>query len=232
MTPERLRLKNRTGWFAAGQEMAQAMEVLSAAAFKLYVYLCLYAERQTGRIDWHPEGAARLFEGGGEQVRSAMQELCRQQVCALSGAGRVEIADRFWPYEKPIQAEAGPDLAGYVRQVRQMLLRPACVRASFSPADERLAAGFHRRRVTLIQLERAIWLGCARKYIALLNGQTPMLITSLHYFTGLVDEVTTTSVAESYWLHVKRKAEQLEGRWIASRDSRPATEQNKMTETK
>ena len=39
------------------------------------------------------------------------------------------------------------------------------------------------------QIERAIWLGCARKYVALLNGQTPMLITSLHYFTGLVDEV-------------------------------------------
>jgi hypothetical protein len=227
MTPERLRLKNRTGWFAAGQEVAQAMEILSAAAFKLYVYLCLYAERQTGRIDWQPEGAARWFEGGGEQVRSAMQELCRQQVCALSGAGTVEIADRFWPYEKPIQAEAGPDLASYVRQVRQMLLRPACVRTSFSAADERLAAGFHRRGVTLIQLERAIRLGCARKYLALLNGQTPMLITSLHYFTGLVDEVMATNVAESYWQHVQRKAEQLEGRWVARRDSRPATEQTK-----
>ena len=44
-------------------------------------------------------------------------------------------------------------------QVRQMLLRPACVRASFSAADERLAAGLHRRGVTLTQLERAIWLG-------------------------------------------------------------------------
>jgi hypothetical protein len=54
-----------------------------------------------------------------------------------------------------------------------------------------------------------------------------MLITSLHYFAGLVDEVTTTSVAESYWQHVQRKAEQLEGRWVASRDSRPATEQTK-----
>jgi hypothetical protein len=227
MTPARLRLKNRSGWFAAGQEVAQAMEILSAAAFKLYVYLCLYAERQTGRIDWHPEGAARLFDGGAKQVRSAMQELCRQQVCALSGAGTVEIADRFWPYEKPEPAGAGADLAGYIGQVRQMLLRPACVRASFSAADERLAAGLHRRGVTLTQLERAIWLGCARKYIALLNGQTPMLITSLHYFAGLVDEVTTTSVAESYWQHVQRKAEQLEGRWVASRDSRPATEQTK-----
>jgi len=227
MTPERLRLKSRSGWFAAGQEVAQAMEILSAAAFKLYVYLCLYAERQTGQIDWHPEDAAHLFDGGDEQVRTAIQELYRQQVCMLASGGTVEIADRFWPYEKPVQAGADPDLVGYVGQVRQMLLRPACVRASFSAADERLAAGFHRRGVTLTQVERAIWLGCARKYIALLNGQTPMLITSLHYFTGLVDEVLATNVAESYWQHVQRKADQLEGRWVASRDSRPATEQTK-----
>ena len=44
-----------------------------------------------------------------------------------------------------------------------------------------------------------------------------MPITSLHYFGGLVDEVAATAVADSYWLHVQRKAEQLERRWIASR---------------
>ena len=95
-----------------------------------------------------------------------------------------------------------------------------------------MASSFHRHGVTLTQLERAIWLGCARKYIALLNGQTPMLITSLHYFTALVDEVRATRVAESYWLHVQRKAEQLGRRWIASRSSTPATQQNEMMETK
>jgi predicted extracellular nuclease len=35
----RLRLKRATGWFAAGQEMATALEMLSDAAFKLYVFL-------------------------------------------------------------------------------------------------------------------------------------------------------------------------------------------------
>ena len=51
-----------------------------------------------------------------------------------------------------------------------MLLHPACVQASFSAADERLAAQFHRRGVALIQLRRAIWLGCARKNVALLDS--------------------------------------------------------------
>jgi hypothetical protein len=69
--------------------------------------------------------------------------------------------------------ESKTDQASYIEQVRQILLRPACVRASFSAADQRLATNFYRRGVTFNQLERAIWLGFARKYTALLNGPNP-----------------------------------------------------------
>jgi len=231
MTPAPLRLKHRSGWFAAGEEVVQALEILSAEAFRLYLYLCLYAERQTGRGVWNPEAAAHQFHCGSEEARIAMAELCQRQVCVLADAAAVEITDRFWPYEKAVRAEPGPDLASYLEQARHMLLRPACVRARFSAADERLAANFHRRGITLTQLQRAIWLGCARKYIALLNGQIPMLITSLHYFTGLVDEVMATQVGDSYWLHVQRKTEQLERRWVAHR-SRILGEPDEMMETK
>jgi len=231
MTPARLRLKHRSGWFVAGEEVAQALKILSAGAFKLYLYLCLQAERQSGRIAWEPEAAARLFEGAGEEIRTALEELCRQQVCLPIGVGALEIADRFWPYEKPAPAEPEPDLAGYVRQLRQMLLRPACVRAGFSSADERLAAHFHQHGVSLVQLQRAIWLGCARKYAALLNGQNPMLITSLHYFTRLVEEVEATKVTDSYWCYVQRKVEELERRWIANR-SRTTEKEDETMETK
>lgn len=102
-----------------------------------------------------------------------MAELRQRQVYVPSGAAAVEITDRFWPYEKPILAEPGPDLAGYLEQARHLLRRPACVRARFSPADEQLAANFHRRGITLTPLDRAIWLGCAPKYIALLKGRPP-----------------------------------------------------------
>lgn len=229
----RLRLKHVSGWFAAGQEVMLALEILSAEAFRLYLYLCLHAERRTGRIGWKPVDIAHLFHCGSEQVRAAMTELCRQQVCAPAGGTGIEICDRFWPYEKSAAAESSTDQASYIEQVRQILLRPACVRASFSAADQRLASNFYRCGVTLKQLERAIWLGCARKYIALLNNQSPMLITSLHYFTGLVEEVSSTTVADSYWLHVQRKAEQLERRWIANRSSTtPAAQEDEMMETK
>ena len=95
-----------------------------------------------------------------------------------------------------------------------MLQAPACVRCSFSAADERLAQDLDRRGVSLEHLQRAIWLGCARKYVSLLNGQTSLPIASLRYFIGLVEEVAQTNTPETYWQHVRSKASQLERRWL------------------
>jgi hypothetical protein len=229
MTPARLRLKRPTGWFAAGQEVAAALEVLSGDAFKLYVYLCLHAERQTGRIADDPDDAARLFPSIG-QSQVAWKELFRQQVCVRRETA-VEICDRFWPYERTEASQAEPDLASYVEQVRQMIVRRACVRVSFSAADERLARNFHAQGVPLAHIERAVWLGCVRKYVALLNGQTPMLITSLHYFSSIVEEVVKTEVGDGYWTHVRHKAQQLERRWIDGRKSQ-MQKPDEMMETK
>lgn len=91
------------------------------------------------------------------------------------------MTDRYWPYEKQPEQNGSRD---YVGQVRRMLLAPACVRSGFSAADERLALDFQQRGISLDQLQQAIWLGCARKYLAMLNGQPPMPITSLRYFIG------------------------------------------------
>ncbi len=235
MRPARLRLKNPSGWFAAGQEVAAALEILSAEAFQLYLYLCLNAERHSGRIVWEFEAVSSVLRRGDQSVRAAMDELRRQQICTLAQQAdgwTVEICDRFWPYEKTAAGPSGRDQADYVRQVRQMMLRPSCVRAAFSAADERRAVDFYRRGVSLEQIQRAIWLGCARKYVALLNGQTPLWITSLHYFTAIVEEVAESAVGEGYWSHVRRQAEQLERRWIESRARRPGLEENEMMETK
>jgi len=101
-----------------------------------------------------------------------------------------------------------------------MLLHSACVHATFSGADERLAAILYRRGVTLVHLQRAIWLGCARKYVALLNAtdKAPMFVTSLNYFASLVEEVAELSMGEDYWKHVQNKVTQLERIW---RELRP-----------
>jgi hypothetical protein len=226
----RLRLKRSTGWFAAGQEMAAALALLSDAAFKLYVFLCLNVDRHSARMVWEPMELANLLQRDRQSVTEALEELCRCQVCMRhpDAEGRialdrlsVEICDRFWPYEKPPVEEYGIDQNRYVQQVRQMLSGPACVRVNFSSADERLAAIFYRRGISLVHLQRAIWLGCARKYVALLNApeNADMLITSLNYFSALVDEVAETLVSEDYWKHMQSKLPRLERMWL---DQTPA----------
>lgn len=230
----RLRLKRPAGWFAAGHEMAAALPLLPDAAFRLYVFLCLHVNRHSARMIWEPMEVANLLQRDRESVTEALEELCRREVClryplALDRSC-VEICDRFWPYEKlPVEA-VGMEENSYVQQVRQMLSLPACVRISFSGADERLAAALYRRGVTLVQLQRAIWLGCARKYVALLNANenAPMLVTSLNYFSALVSEVAESSAGEDYWRHMRNKVAQLERMWV---DRIPAdAEPNQKTE--
>src|ERR1041385_5332576 len=58
---ERLRLKEPSGWFAAGNGFRTALALLSDGAFHLFAYLCLEANRQTGRIEaTHKELAAAV----------------------------------------------------------------------------------------------------------------------------------------------------------------------------
>jgi hypothetical protein len=76
--------------------------------------------------------------------------------------------------------------------------------------------------VPLEQLQRAIWLGCARKYAAMLNGQTRLAITSLAYFASLIDEVAQPEIPGSYWEHVRRKMEEMERRWLLAGRPEPA----------
>jgi len=225
MSRPQLVLKQSTGWFAAGWQFGQALGELSDAAFKLYAWLCLNVDRHSARMLWESLELANLLQRDRENVTAALEELCRREVCIRhpDAGGQIardrlsiEICDRFWPYEKPPVEEFGIDQNRYVQQTRQMLSVPACVRVNFSAADERLAAILYRRGVTLIHLQRAIWLGCARKYAALLNGteHTPMLVTSLNYFSALVNEVVETSVGEDYWKHVQTKVTQLERMWL------------------
>jgi hypothetical protein len=240
MMPEpRLRLKRPTGWFAAGQEMAAALPMLSDAAFKVYVFLCLNVDRHSARRVWETLELANLLHRGLQSVTDSLQELCRREVCIRhpDADGRIapdrlsiEICDRFWPYEKRPVGEFGIDQNRYVQRVRQMLSATACVRSNFSAADERLAAILYQRGVTLVHLQRAIWLGCARKYVAMLNSpdNAAMLITSLSYFSALVDEVAETSAGEDYWKHIQNKVAQLEGMWL----SRPGKAANPSRETK
>jgi len=211
MNRPQLILKQSTGWFAAGWQFTQALEELSDPAFKLYAWVCLRADRHTGQLRSTVPELASVLKKPERWVESAVGELAERGVCLMRGPDLLEIADRYWPYER---ASCPSESIAYADQVRRMLQAPACVRCSFSAADERLAQDLDRRGVSLEHLQRAIWLGCARKYVALLNGQSSAPITSLRYFTGVVEEVRRTQTPETYWEHVRSKAAQLEREWL------------------
>ena len=92
-----------------------------------------------------------------------------------------------------------------------------------STSVPRLARKLGRNGVSLEQLRRAIWLGCARKYVALLNGQSQLPITSLAYFASLIEEVSQPQIPASYWDHVRRRMEEMEKRWSQMANSVAAT---------
>jgi hypothetical protein len=220
MSAARLILKQPTGWFAAGREVAQALALLSDGAFKLYLHLCLQADRHTAQGVLNLTELTRVLRKDPATIEACLGELQLHQVCERRG-DRVEICDRFWPYQKQAGIAAAEPETEFVRQVRAALLKSACVRSAFTAADQKLALNLCRRGVTLEQLRRAIWLGCARKYLAMLNGQPRLPITSLGYFASLIEEVSQPQVPASYWDHVRRRMEEMEKQWLQTANSAP-----------
>ena len=228
MKRERLMLKRGAGWFAAGREFVEALELLSEGAFKLYVYACLQADRHTGRIVLEHARTTRILRQCPDRIAAHLNELGKCGVFHIDPypnggeVALVEIRDRFWPYRKQKTAlRPGSEQACFIGTVRDLFLAPACVRAVFTAADEAITSGLYDRGVSLEQIRRAILLGCARKYVSMINGQTRMRISSLQYFVPLVDEVTASAIPESYWEPLRRKVEQMEQRW---RETQPENE--------
>ncbi len=149
----RLVLKQSTGWFAAGWGLAEAMTMLSDVTLKLFVWLCLNADRHTGRIRITVSEMAQALGKGEQEIQTARDQLVERGVCRPGMDRELEIADRFWPYEKQ-SYESGPQ--AYVAEVRKLLSEPACIRCRFSVADEKLARDLYPRGVSLAQVEHAI----------------------------------------------------------------------------
>ena len=85
MSTARLTLKQPTGWFAAGREVAQALAVLSDGAFKLYIHLCLQADRHTARARIELTGLARVLRKTPALIEADLGELDRSGVCERCG---------------------------------------------------------------------------------------------------------------------------------------------------
>jgi hypothetical protein len=205
-------LKHSRGWFAAGREVAWALELLSDATFKLFVWLCLHAERSRGVVSATSVELARALGKNETAIQAALEELQRQGVCVLQADGVIQIGDRFWPYQRRCDPSAGDEARSYVEAVKRMFFERRCVQSSFTAADENLALALYARGVPLIHVEHAILLGAARKYASLLEHGQGTAISSLHYFSQLLVEVQQV-MSPHYWTYITRKVKTFEQTW-------------------
>ena len=213
----RITLKNSTGWFAAGREVARAMALLSDGAFKVYMHICLAADRSSGRLNiGHGELATALGKSRRSIVKY-VEELRNHGICATRTAvnqhadGQIEICDGFWPYVKADRAkESGEDIASYVEKVRLLLAARKCVNRAFNPSDEQLAMRMFREDVGLDHVEHGVLLGCARRYVSLLNGTAVGLVSGLRYFAPAIEEARSLRISEDYWRHLAYRVAKFE----------------------
>ena len=130
----RVRLKRGSGsWFAAGAGWERALGVLSDAACKLFVHVCL---RASGCLEFEREELARALGKSRSTLGRSLRELASKGVCELEAApnqhriSRLRVHPQYWPYEvreeprKPKRGETGRggrdgDAAGYVAAVRR-----------------------------------------------------------------------------------------------------------------
>jgi hypothetical protein len=217
MSTARFHLKQPRGWFAAGREAAGALTLLSDTAFKVFVWICLHAERGQGTLRSTAAEMARAIGKPETEVVATLEKLVQKGVCNRIADTMVEITDRFWPYERMRPQEAPGSLSAYLGRVRHVFLQRCCVRSAFTAADEKLLVELFRKGVPIENAERAILLGSLRKYVALLNHGHGTPITTLHYFTDLFEEVNQLQISTQYWDYVAYKLRGLEQRWCNSR---------------
>lgn len=222
MSSTSLRLKNTKNWFAAGVEVQQALEILSDGAFKVFIYICLNAERKTGILRTTQVDLARNLKKANGTIRKYLNEMEKAGVSQNRfrnnpiTRGSVQITPDYWPYER--ESDRSPDddaLERFLAEMKAMLGARACVRSSFSIADETLAKQWFHAGVRLERIGRAILLGCSRKYVSWRNNHAihgP--ITTLRYFEPLLDEIEKQNVDADYWEFLRSRIRRHEKLWI------------------
>lgn len=208
-------------WYAAGPEISRALTLLSDGAFRLYVFLCLQAKRDTGEILISYATAAKALDRSRRSINAYFDELRTRGVCMITAGSnqhennKIEICDEFWPYAKIAKAKNSIELSSYLQRIGQLLSARVCVKCGFGGADRALAASYFDRRISIEQIEHAIALGCSRKYASWLNGAHTEPIVSFHYFADVVEEACSDDVPAGYWDYVMPTLKKLEARWVA-----------------
>lgn len=223
MSAPSLTLKSEKGWFAAGAEVEKAMRILSDGAFKLFMYLCLQARRDQGVVQRSQLELAGSLHKGNHTIGNYLREMEQAGVCRLRGfapvpycRGLIEISDEYWPYHRSAPEAEPEETSDFLANIRRLLEERACIRASFSTADEIVARQWLARNVPLERIEQAILLGCTRKYVAWRNHHGQVPIASLSYFEPILEELEGTQITPAYWQYVRSRMERMEKLWMES----------------
>lgn len=214
---QRLKLKESTGWFAAGSSFRQALAILSDGAFKLFVWLCLHADRRTGRVQITQRQLARTMGKSRRAVGVYVKELVQRGVCRITtgnnqhAASRFEMADEYWPYhrESGKAPEEEAEEKAYVEAIREGYLSLGCGRGRFGPTDFRKARQWWNQGVPLHVVQDALLLGTCRKEVAASNELETAPIGSLYYFEPLLDEVRQAPLDVGYRYYLRFKLKQM-----------------------
>ena len=167
--------------------------------------------RRAGRQE-QPGQVARVLGKSEAEIRANLGDLFQAEIGQPTPDGAIQIADRYWPYERAPTGQHAEKLPTYISQLKRAFLERRCVRSAFTAADEKIAIELYHAGVAIADVEHAILLESLRKYIALINNGRGTPITSLRYFATLFDEVKQ-DISPGYWVHVERRVRDAERQW-------------------
>jgi hypothetical protein len=214
----RAKLKEKSGWFAAGEGFRKALTLLSDGAFRLFAYVSFQADHRTGRLEaTHQELAAAL--GKSKRIIGCyVDELERAKVCTVRhgknqyAPGTLEISDSYWPYER-VSCSESAECKTYIDAIREDFLALGCVAGRFGAADVRMAEDLQRRTIPLAVVRQALLLGACRKYGSWLENGSSGPIRTLYYFRELIEEILKQPLPAGYEAYLRRKVKQLAQMW-------------------
>jgi hypothetical protein len=223
----KLRLKKNKGWFPAGESFLTAMGVLSDHTFKLFVFVCLNADRETATYTASSTRLTAVLGKFRAEVERYIAELQNKNVCLVNripyGPITFQVMDAYWPYEcgssPVIQTNDGP----YVDAVRNLFLGLGCTSGRFGPPQVNQARDIEKRGISLEELQDAMIVGACRKYVSWLSNGPSDPISSLHYFESLIEEIRERPFPPGYRDHLRIEVKKLADQWDHAREKASAS---------
>jgi hypothetical protein len=214
-----LRLKKTANWFAAGEGFLKAMEILSDGAFKLFVFVCLKADRHSATYRTSSNQLAHALQKPLAAIESWLAEIVEKRVCSTVPDNQstrhslLRIEDEFWPYCSPSRPSARQCATDYVAAVRQLFLDLGCTSGRFGTAEEAQAKSLENRGVPLNIVRDAMIMGACRKYVSWLNSGYSEPISSIAYFESVIGELLHCPLPADYSEYLPMELKRLIKYW-------------------